>query len=363
MRRAISSFFLKIILSCSMLAATLSVSARQVIPDAALVLADSGYIFKNPPFENCHAATIAALPGNKLIAAWFAGKHEGADDVGIRLSAKNKKNWSKPVEVANGLQADGKRYPCWNPVLFYTRDGSLLLFYKAGANPRTWWGEMKISDDGGKTWSPARRLPDGFIGPVKNKPVQLPGGELLHPSSIETEEGDKWIAHLELSDSRGSNWQKILLDCDTFGVIQPSILTYDNGRMQLLCRSRQNVIVQSWSADYGKSWDPITATGLPNPNSGTDAVTLSNGWQLLVYNPLLAGKEWWEGRSVLKVALSADGINWKDVFTLEEHAKGEYSYPAVIQSPDGMIHIMYTHARTKIKHVQLKINTRPSSAL
>ena len=98
------------------------------------------------------------------------------------------------------------------------------------------------------------------------------------------------------------------------------------------------------------------STSNANPNSGTDAVTLHNGWQLLVYNPLLAGKEWWEGRSVLRVALSADGINWKDAFTLEDHREGEYSYPAVIQTKDGVIHITYTHARSRIRHVQLKLN-------
>ncbi len=104
---------------------------------------------------------------------------------------------------------------------------------------------------------------------------------------------------------------------DTFGVIQPSTLQYPGNKLQLLCRSRQNYVIQTWSEDNGLSWSPLTKTDLPNPNSGTDAVSLQNGLQMLVYNPLAAGKEWWEGRSKLKwrcLQTAATGkmcIRWK----------------------------------------------------
>ncbi|RYD69459.1 MAG: sialidase, partial [Sphingobacteriales bacterium] len=142
---------------------------------------------------------------------------------------------------------------------------------------------------------------------------------------------------------------------DTFGVIQPSILTYPGGKLQLLCRSKQNVIVESWSVDNGETWTKLKPTTLPNPNSGSDAVTLIDGRQLLIYNPLEAGKNWWEGRSVLKLAISNDGKSWKNIYTLEEHPKGEYSYPAIIQSKDGSIHLSYTSLRKKIKYVNLRL--------
>lgn len=88
----------------------------------------------------------------------------------------------------------------------------------------------------------------------------------------------------------------------------------------------------------------MTATSLPNPNSGTDAVTLNNGWQLLVYNNTT------QGRSPLTVAVSSDGISWKDVMILEDQ-QGEFSYPAVIQSSDSVVHITYTYLRKTIKHL------------
>jgi predicted neuraminidase len=88
----------------------------------------------------------------------------------------------------------------------------------------------------------------------------------------------------------------------------------------------------------------MSMTDLPNPDAGIDAVTLKNGWQLLVYNHTT------NSRSPLNVAISKDGKAWKPVFVLEDQP-GEYSYPAVIQTSDGMVHITYTWKREKIKHV------------
>lgn len=125
--------------------------------------------------------------------------------------------------------------------------------------------------------------------------------------------------------------------------------------MQLLCRSRQNAIVSTWSTDGGNTWSTLKKLHLPNPNSGSDAITLKNGIHLLVYNPLLAGKDWWEGRSVLRLAMSQNGIDWQDVLTLEQQTKGEYSYPCIMEDEQGMVHIAYTFERRLIKYVRLKI--------
>lgn len=330
----------------------MSYSQKKGLPDK-LQLVDSGFIFSNAPFLSCHASSVCMLSDDELIAAWFAGTAEGNPEVAIWMSKMKNGEWNEPKEIANGLQQDGSQFACWNPVLFRSNEGILFLFYKVGISPRTWWGEVKTSEDDGTTWSGARRLPEGFLGPIKNKPIQLKDGDILYPSSTESENDNTWKIHLERSDSKGNNWRKIYIDCDTFDVIQPTLLTYSNGSMQVLCRSRENLIAQSWSFDGGETWEKITATSLPNPNSGIDGVTLENDLQLLVYNPLLAKQNWWEGRSVLKVAVSADGQLWKDVFTLENHTAGEYSYPAIIQGPDGIIHITYTFDRHKIKHVSL----------
>lgn len=315
--------------------------------ESPLVLAE--FIYNEAPFASCHASTIAETPGG-LAAAWFGGTHEKHEDVEIWFSKKINGQWSEPVSIADGVQNNGKRYPCWNPVLFQIPDGDLILFYKVGPNPEQWWGMQKISKDNGNSWSEAAKLPDGVLGPIKNKPVLLDNGTLISPSSTEH---DGWRVHFELSDNLGKSWNVVgpINNADKFNIIQPSVLTYEDGRLQILCRSKEDRVITSWSEDNGKTWSPLKATDLPNPNSGTDAVTLQNGLQLIVYNHSVRKEGEWGGpRTPLNIAVSKDGENWKQVFTLEDQP-GEYSYPAVIQGKDGLVHITYTWKREKVKHI------------
>lgn len=319
------------------------------------ILVKDEFIMPHPPVPAAHASTITALPGGELLAAWFGGSRESAPDVCIYTSRFQKGKWSAPVVVATGIVNDSTRYAAWNPVLLTTRAGRVLLFYKAGPNPREWWGLMQSSTDNGHTWSTAERLPDSILGPIKNKPVQLADGSLLHPSSTESADEKQWHVHVELSDSTGHNWRRIAIDCDTFGVIQPSVLFHAGNRLQMICRSRQNVIVQTWSDDNGQTWSPLTRQTIMNPNSGIDAVTTEKGLHVLVYNPAVAGKDWWTGRNELRVAVSKDGEHWNNVYELVKQPKGEFSYPAIIQTRDGLLHITYTYNRENIKHVVLKL--------
>lgn len=313
------------------------------------------YPLEGRPTPQCHASTIVET-GDTLVTAWFGGTHEKNKDVGIWVSRQEEGKWTDPVEVANGVQSEELRHPCWNPVLFQPKDGPLLLFYKVGPTPSTWWGMLMISDDHGKTWNQPTKLGDdpaigALLGPVKNKPIQLANGAILCPSSTEHE---GWRVHFEVTKDLGKSWEVIgpINDGKEFGAIQPSILTYEDGRMQVICRSQQSVLTQSWSKDGGQTWSKMEATALPNPNSGTDAVTLADGRQLLVYNHTVRNGPFPNGRSMLNVAISMDGTDWKPVLTLERE-EGEFSYPAVIQTADGKVHITYTHQRRTVKHVVL----------
>ena len=296
--------------------------------DPAII--SNSFIFTKTPHAMSHASTIAAC-GDRLIGAWFAGSLESRPDVGISMSLHDGNGWSAPVQVANGTQEDGTRYACWNPVLFQPKTGPLLLFYKVGENPRTWWGMYISSSDGGNTWTQPQALPEGIFGPAKNKPVQLGNGDLLSPSSAEN---DGWQVHLERSSNMHETWERIgpINDGRSVAAIQPSILTHADGRLQLLCRTKHGRIADSWSSDGGNTWSEIRLTSLPNPNSGTDAVSLADGRQLLVYNRSS------RRRSPLNIALSRDGKIWQDALVLEQ-GPGEYSYPAVIQTADGLLHV------------------------
>ncbi|MFT2008486.1 sialidase family protein [Pontibacter sp. 13R65] len=308
-------------------------------------------VFEDAPFKQCHASTIVEVTGGKLLLSCFGGSAEGRNDVDIWLSTLDQSGVSSPVAVANGIINDTLRYPTWNPVLFKSREGTLFLFYKVGPNPREWWGMVKTSENEGLTWSEARRLPDGILGPIKNKPVQLADGSIISPSSIE-ESTERWKAHIEKSTDGGMTWQHIPVDTSSgVEVIQPSVLFHPGNRLQLLCRSKHGSVMQAWSADAGNTWGPLFKTPLLNPNSGTDAVTLIDGTQVIVYNPDVPGNDWFNGRGKLYVATSANGRTWKDVAVLENGDKEEYSYPAVLQTSDGLVHITYTYNRRNIKHV------------
>lgn len=322
-------------------------AADEKLPDQPGVV-EAEFVFDEARFAQCHASTIVET-SQGLVAAWFGGTHEGHSDVGIWSARHNGRSWSKPIEVANGVQKDGKRYPCWNPVLFQTSGGPLLLFYKVGPSPRAWWGMVTMSRDAGQTWSEPRRLREGFLGPIKNKPMYLPDGKVLCGSSTEH---DGWKVHFEIVSDHGKTWQRVgpVNDGKEFGAIQPTLLGHKDGRIQALCRSRQNCITQVWSGDDGQTWSKMTATELPNPNAGIDGLTLRDGRHLLVYNHTVRGGSSPQGREMLNVAISYDGQTWKAALVLENEP-GEFSYPAVIQTADGLVHTTYTWQRRKIKHV------------
>jgi predicted neuraminidase len=310
----------------------------------------SEFIFETAPFPSSHASTIVETRQGSLLAAWFGGTAERNPDVGIWMSRHEGGRWTPPVEVANGVQSASLRHPTWNPVLFQPASGPLRLFYKVGPSPSTWWGMVMTSTDDGRTWSTPERLPDGVIGPVKNKPVQLANGDLLSGSSTEH---DGWRVHLERSTDDGRTWAVTLPlnDGQQIAAIQPSILTHRDGRLQALGRTRSGRLFDTWSSDGGRTWTPLALMALPNPSAGTDAVTLRDGRQLLVYNHTA------KGRSVLNVAVSTDGRTWQAALVLENTPDAEFSYPAVIQARDGLVHITYTWKRQRIRHVVVDPST------
>ena len=312
----------------------------------------SEFIYETAPYPSCHASTIVEATGSGLVAAWFGGTDEKHPDVGIWAARMENGVWTTPTEIANGIQyqkGDGSllRYPTWNPVLFQPKDGPLMLFYKVGPSPQTWWGMVTTSTDGGKTWEQPRRLPEGIFGPIKNKPVQLANGDILCPTSNETEESpSKWAIYFERTRDLGRTWERteLLHDGIAIQAIQPSVLFLGGDKLMAVGRTRQGKVFKIHSDNSGKTWEPIALTDLPNPSSGTDAVTLKDGRHLLVYNHTA------KGRTPLNVSVSADGDKWEPNLVLESEP-GEYSYPAIIQTGDGLVHITYTWNRKRIKHV------------
>lgn len=338
MRTSLSLLILSLLFSVAL-------NAEDAKPLGSTAILKQEFIYEEAPFPECHASTIVETEDG-LLCAWFGGTREQAPDVQIWLSRSTKDGWTKPVNVANGKQVSGKELPCWNPVLV-AQGKEVTLFYKVGPSPSTWWGERITSSDSGQTWSKPERLPKDYLGPVKNKPLRLDDGTLVCGSSTEH---DGWRLHFELYDKAGQPLARVEPkdNRESPQAIQPGLLQLKDKTIVALSRPyKASVLVETRSADGGKTWSTGKLSSLPNPNSGIDAVTLADGRHLVVYNHTHSA------RSPLNVALAADDkLVWQAAAVLE-NTPGEYSYPAILQTSDGLVHITYTWKRKKVRHVVL----------
>jgi len=304
----------------------------------------SEFIYEQPKTPECHASSIVDYGNGELGAAWMGGTCEGHIDFGVWYSRYDGSQWSTPVKLASGPMLFPQRDTIFNPALFKHSTGKVFLFYKvgtleSGTSPRT-----RISNDNGHTWLPQQNMPEGISGVTKNKPVELPNGDIVVGASG---------TRVEISSDVGISWRIATIPNPNAyeGVIQPTILIHSAIKLQSLLRTQENKIAQSFSYNGGSTWSNLTLSTMPNNNSGIDAVTLSDGRHLLVYNHSTAPEGSWGGpRTPLNVAVSNDGLNWQAALVLEDEP-GEYSYPAVIQTDDGLVHIVYTWHRLRVKHV------------
>ena len=382
-------------------------------------IVEDQFLYEQASFPECHGATIVELKNGDLVASFFGGTKERNPDCCIWVCRKPKgaTEWSAPYLAADGVfslddpqavlagitaestpadagpvastfkgdKSRARRKACWNPVLFQIPGGDLILFYKIGLKVADWSGWLVRSKDGGKTWSQREPLPKGFLGPIKNKPEYV-DGRIICPSSTEGDGG--WRIHFEISDDKGKTWKMVgpveaemsvptalrkenaaNVDDQEGGeaikgegekpiyAIQPSILRHKDGRLQVLCRTRNAQIATSWSSDNGETWSKVTLLDVPNNNSGTDAVTMKDGRHVLIYNDFSTLPGTPKGpRTPLCVAVSDDGIHWKNVMTLEDSPISQYSYPSIIQGKDGKLHAVYTWRRQRVAYKELDLS-------
>jgi predicted neuraminidase len=309
--------------------------------------------------KEVHASTLVLLPDDSVLAAWFGGTKESMDDVAIWLSHRVDGQWQTPHIVA---KISNEAH--WNPVL-YVEAGKVHLWFKVGKPIPQWRTYVMTSDDWGMTWTTPRELvagDKGGRGPVKNKPIKLASGAWLAPASIEvgatpsTETGEAkdaaWDAFVDRSEDQGQTWQRselVAYDHENTkgeGIIQPTLWESEPGKVHMLLRSGDGWVYRSDSDDDGKTWCQAYPTDLPNNNSGIDVVRCDDGMLALIYNPVGGN---WGGRSPITLSFSSDnGKTWAKQMDLET-IKGEFSYPAIITTPDGLA-ITYTHDRKSISY-------------
>mmetsp|Transcript_34073 Transcript_34073/g.96577 ORF Transcript_34073/g.96577 Transcript_34073/m.96577 type:complete len:585 (-) Transcript_34073:1363-3117(-) len=325
-----------------------------------------------------HASAIAEVTPGVMLAAWFAGTYERMGDVGIYTSRYEHGVWSAPRQVAwPKLNKDnGLWEPCWNPVILHVPAvKTTLLFYKVGVDVGSWKSYVRRSYDGGLTWDVATRMSDNLIGPARNPPFITEGGIILSPSS---DESHGWSSHVEISYDNGLHWDRRPDLQYKRGIIQPSIFQTLDGKLWGMFRHHEaGHAAQCYSMDGGHTWEPVVQSPIRSPNSGLCAIVLFDGRVAVIHNE-------GEGRVTMVLSMSYDhGATYPTEIVLED-AKGltyerqhechrdtlshqfdapELSYPTLIQSSDGMLHITYTYSyygaggrcsgRENIKHIIL----------
>lgn len=315
------------------------------------------FIYTEAPFPSAHASTLVELKNGDLLSAWFGGSDEGKPDVAIWSSRRTGNQWSQPIELARE-----PNIACYNPVLFYSADGKLWLYYKFGPDPRSWSAGRRSSPDDGKTWSKIEHLPAGIYGPIRAKPLLLSDGTIVSGTSVESYQS--WAAWIERSTDNGNTWSRIGPmaappggpSSQTYGIIQPSVVRLKNGTLRFYARSTPQIakICVADSHDAGLHWTAVHTLNLPNPNSGLDAVALRDGRVVLIFNNTT------KGRTPLNLAVSTDGEHFRIFHTLEE-TPGEFSYPSMIQSRNGDLHATYTWNRKRIRYAHILLADIPSS--
>ncbi len=304
---------------------------------------------------SAHAATLTELPDGRLAAAWFAGSREGARDVSVWFSLREKTGWTPPraIVTREGAIADTRAYvrKLGNPVLL--ADGPRLHLWFVSAGIGGWAGSSinhTISTDGGQHWSPAVKLatsPFLNLGTLaRTGPLALADGGWGLPIYHEfIAKHGEWLR----LDSSGAIVEKIRLPADG-PQLQPAVAVFDGNRALALLRDAgpgPGRVRAAATADAGHSWLALPPLPVGNPNSSVALVRLPSGKLLLAGNPAA-------GRHILELHLSSDeGRTWRKVREVESATpdpKTEFSYPALYVARDGRIHLARTRLSQGIRH-------------
>lgn len=303
-----------------------------------------------------HCATLQALPDGTLLAAWFGGTYETAPDVAILAArrAPGDAHWSAPQVI---VERPG--HALGQPVFLSRAQGDLWLFFVVvmrtvpvpgmafnALPPLAGWVSaqpfVQRSRDGGHSWTPATQVMDYAGLMFRSRPLILPGRIIL-PVYDER----AWQSRMMISDDEGRSWRLTDPLVTPQGNIHPCVVALADGRLLAYLRTggQGGVLWRTESQDRGDTWAQPTPTSISNPNSGLDLLRLQSGRLLLAFNNSD------RLRTPLCVALAEEDERWKWMRTLEA-GDGEFSYPALIQTPDGDIHIVYTYRREHIHYAR-----------
>lgn len=368
-------------------------------PVLAPVPGDAGRweCFIPTPCVQNHAAFLHVLPGGDLGCVWFGGTQEGVPDISVHFSrlAPGADRWSGPVRLSDDPARSEQ-----NPLLFTAPDGALWLLWTAqvSGHQDTAIVRRRISHDGGATWGPIGTLLDRPGLFIRQPIIVTPNGEWLLPAWLcptppaGAWRGDDDTALVMVSRDEGKTWTAHDVPGST-GCVHMDILPLKDGTLLAVYRSRwADFVYASRSAD-GITWSAPEPTELPNNNSSIQATVLANGHVAIAYNhssaenatgrrlslyddiggelpaeaPAGARSAFWGApRAPMTIAISEDGgrtwphrrdVEVGDGYCLTNNSKDqlnrEFSYPSILQTPDGALHLAFTYWRQAIKYVRV----------
>ena len=364
------------------------------------------------PGQAVHAASIVELRNRDLRAVWFSGSREGAGDVTIQTAVLDhtSQRWLPEStlfdrqKIERGLWRYVKKLG--NPVIARAPDGALWLWL-VNVSIGGWAGSAiswSRSVDEGVSWSAPRRLVTSpFLNIstlVKGGPVAFADGGIGLP--VYHEFMTKYSEILQLNP-QGQVVDKIRIPGSQTS-LQPVLLVSGPGQAEAYMRAGQGgKLMVAATDDAGKTWSNSQATSWPNPDSAVAAVMTRSGSPWLALNPGAVGRETlallqgrkhsevskdskggtFDAASVLPVEGSAGQpsglsiVDYQRLLGAELKAGGasdaetaayiagaarqlcgsqrcaqEFSYPYLLQTSDGYMHLVYTWHRTRIKHVR-----------
>ena len=314
--------------------------------DAATTAGDQAVFRSEPVFDSIsdkigsHAPTLTVLPDGELLAAWYSydGPHE-LDGSAIYMARRpaDSEQWEPAALHVDRTEGDG------NPVLYSEGDDVWLFQAVVPLGWSTSRVEVQKSADRGYTWTAARSL-GGTLGTnVRYAPVRTDAGTLLLPAY-----DDLLQRSLFYTSDDGDDWTLTAVLADPpHALIQPSVARLESGRLLAAMRSTSGWLAVSASDNDGANWSPPQDSGFANPGSPAALLRLDDGNLVLILNEDDAA------RTPLSIRLSTDeGLTWSAARSLVS-GEGEYAYPAAVQTADGHIHVLYSHDRERIQHIEL----------
>jgi predicted neuraminidase len=311
---------------------------REPDPYAPAVLVNPGTEFQDEARPGAMIIGMDRTPKGRLWGCWTGTGDKKDGYFLLATSDDDGATWSKPRLAVGARTEPGQKLSgALVGNLWTDPRGRLWLFFDQQlGDPQgritNWFMRCDDPDAAEPAWSEPVRFAEGC---TLNKPTVLKNGDWLLPVSHWAEK----TAWVYASTDQGQSWKpRGSVKFPDWEFDEHMMVELRDGRRWMLART-QGQPHESFSSDGGATWsEPRQAATVQNVNARFFLRRLKSGRILLVKNG--APTERLQKRTHLSAWLSEDeGQTWKGGLLLDE--RNSVSYPDGVESPDGLIHILY----------------------